>query len=77
MSTLTPHEDLRPLAVNTVRVILYGIGLWVAALIITLVVPSLHEGTRHWWPWTCAAGIALGLIAAGYVRRGRGNAAIA
>lgn len=77
MSTPTPHEGLQPLAVNTSRVIMIGICLWLMALVITLVVPSLHGGVRHWWPWSCATGAALGLVALGYVRRGRGNAAIA
>ena len=44
-------------------------------LIVTLAVPALHEGDRHWWPWCCVAGIVLGLIGYSYVRRGRGNAA--
>ena len=52
-----------------------GTGLWAVALVVTLVVPSLHTGDRSWWPWTCVSGIALGAIAWWYVGRGHDNAA--
>lgn len=64
----------QPLHVDTARVILGGICVWVVALVVTLLVPALHEGGRHWWPWTCVAGIVLGCLGWAYVRRGRGNA---
>ena len=67
--------ELQPLAVSTVRVIIGGSAAWALALLVTLVVPALHQGERDWWPWTCVAGIALGVIGFTYVRRGRGNAA--
>lgn len=60
--------------VRSVTVIVVGTAVWAVALLVTLVVPSLHEGGRSWWPWTCVAGLALGVIAYLYVRRGRGNA---
>ena len=50
-------------------------SVWVLALVVTLVVPSLHTGDRSWWPWTCVSGIALGAIAWWYVGRGHDNAA--
>ena len=76
-ATLTPvsESELQPLAVSTARIVRWGIGAWVVALVVTLVVPALHEGDRDWWPWCCVAGIVLGLIGYTYVRRGRGNAA--
>jgi len=61
--------------VKTVTVIKVGVVLWAIALIVTLVVPALHTGDRDWWPWTCVAGLVLGLVGYLYVRRGRGNAA--
>lgn len=64
-----------PLRVDTARVLLAGTVLWAVALVVTLVVPSLHSNDRDWWPMTCAAGVVLGLLGYGYVRRGRGNAA--
>lgn len=63
-----------PMPVRSVTVIVVGTAVWAVALLVTLVVPSLHEGGRSWWPWTCVAGLALGVIAYLYVRRGRGNA---
>lgn len=60
--------------VRALTVILVGSAVWAVALVLTLIIPALHEGERSWWPWTCVAGLALGLIAVVYVRRGRGNA---
>ena len=66
---------LSPLPVPTVRILEVGIATWAVALVVTLLVPWLHEADRWWWPWTCAAGVVLGFIGWAYVRRGRGNAA--
>jgi len=63
-----------PLAVPTQKIIAAGIGLWLVALVVTLVVPALHTGDRSWWPWTCLSGALLGVFAMWFVRRGRGNA---
>ena len=54
--------------------ILWGLAVWLVALVLTLAVPALHQDDRHWWPWTCLAGLALGLFGYSYVRRARGNA---
>lgn len=64
----------QPLRVDTGRVLLVGIALWLVALAVTLLVPALHEGERSWWPWVCVAAVVGGLLALTYVRRGRGNA---
>jgi hypothetical protein len=69
--------ELQPLAVSSATVTLWGLACWAVALVATLVVPSLHEGERHWWPWTCVAAIVIGSLGYTYVRRGRGNAASA
>ena len=74
-ATPEPGDELKPLAVSTVRVILWGQLGWVLALAVFLAVPSLHEGERDWWPWVPVTGLVLGLIGYLYVRRGRGNAA--
>lgn len=50
---------------------------WALALAVILAVPSLHQGDRDWWPWTCVAGLVLGALGYLYLRRGRGNAASA
>jgi hypothetical protein len=74
-ATPEPGDELKPLAVSTVRVIMWGQLGWVLALGVILAVPSLHQGERDWWPWVPVGGLALGLIGYLYVRRGRGNAA--
>ena len=67
-------EKLEALQVPTQRIIAIGLALWLVALVVTLVVPALHTGSRDWWPWACVAGFVLGSIGFLYVRRGRGNA---
>ncbi|MFM6848713.1 MAG: DUF2530 domain-containing protein [Terrabacter sp.] len=69
-----PPEQIEPLHVPMLRIIEVGLGAWVVALVVTLLVPALHEGDRNWWPWACVAGLVLGGIGWAYVRRGRGNA---
>ena len=69
-----PSEQIEPLHVPMLRIIEVGLAAGVVALVVTLVVPALHEGDRDWWPWACVAGFVLGGIGWAYVRRGRGNA---
>ena len=68
-------EDPQPLASDTARIVEIGMALWSVALVVSLLVPTLHQGDRYWWPWTCVAGIVGGGLGLLYVRRGRGNAA--
>jgi Protein of unknown function (DUF2530) len=70
-----PAEELQPVSVPMTRIVEIGMGLWAVALAVVLLIPSIHEGSRSWWPWCCVAGIALGMIGYAYLRRGRGNAA--
>ena len=67
-------EVLEAMQLPTQRIIAIGLVLWVVALVVTLLVPALHEGDRSWWPWGCVAGFVLGALGLAYVRRGRGNA---
>jgi hypothetical protein len=69
------RQPLVPARVDTVRIVTAGLAAWAVALVVTLVVPSLHTGDRDWWPWACVAGLVLGLLGLAYVVRGRGNAA--
>ena len=71
---VTPDLGPHAAVVSTGQVIVGGSVAWLVALVVTLVVPSLHQGPREWWPWTCVGGLALGLFGYSYVRRGRGNA---
>jgi hypothetical protein len=68
-------DDPQPLASDTARMLEIGLVLWAVALMVSLLVPGLHQGNRQWWPWTCVAGMVGGGLALLYVRRGRGNAA--
>ena len=70
-------RTVEPLGVDVPRVVLAGIVLWALALALTLLVPALHTGRRDWWPWACVAGVVIGALGLAYVRRGRGNAAVA
>lgn len=67
-------DELQPLAVDTVSIVVAGTALFAVALVVTLLVPALHTGHRGWWPWACVSGLGLGLIGLTYVLRGRGNA---
>ena len=58
----------------TRTIVVVGTAVWALALVVTLVVPSLHTGERSWWPWTCVTGMALGAFAWWYVGRGAGDA---
>ncbi|MEP6797486.1 MAG: DUF2530 domain-containing protein [Lapillicoccus sp.] len=66
---------VQPLALPMLRIVEIGLACWLVALVVTLVVPALHDGTRSWWPWCCVVGLVLGSIGVVYLRRGRGNAA--
>lgn len=68
-------DVVTPVHVPMLKIVRVGILLWALALVVTLVVPTLHTGPRDWWPWCCVAGIVLGGIGWLYLRRGRGNAA--
>lgn len=70
-------DDLLPVQIDVLRVLEIGIALWVVALVLTLVIPALHQDGRDWWPWTCVAGAGLGAIGWAYIKRGRGNASAA
>ena len=62
-----------PVDVPTRTLVLVGTAIWAVALVLTLVVPSLHAGDRSWWPWACVTGIALGGFALWYTRGGTGT----
>jgi len=69
------RQEVGPLALPMLRIVEWGTASWAAALVVTLALPTLHTGSRSWWPWCCGAGVALGGVGWAYLRRGRGNAA--
>jgi hypothetical protein len=74
-TALGTSAPVEPLSVPARPIVAAGIGLWLVALVVTLVVPALHTGDRSWWPWTCVTGAVLGAFAWWYVGRGHDNAA--
>ena len=60
---------------NTDIVSAVGVLAWAVATVVCLLIPAWHEGDRWWWPWTAVAGVVVGLIGWGYLRRGKGNVA--
>lgn len=69
---LPPDNPLR-----TITLVRWGTLAWVVALLVVALVPGLREGDRAWSLWVPVAGIVLGGIGYVYLRRGRGNAAMA
>ena len=54
-----------PLRVDTARVVLVGIGLWVVALVVVLL---LGDRLDRVWTWTCLCAIALAVGGLGIMR---------
>ena len=64
------RADPEPLRTNDRTTVLVGIGLWAVALVATLVLHDrLAADGRGWWSWTALAGIGLGLMGLGYLKR--------
>jgi hypothetical protein len=64
------RPDPPPLATNDRAAVLVGIGLWLVALVVTLVMHDrLAAEGRTWWIWTAATGAALGVLGLDYLRR--------
>jgi hypothetical protein len=68
-------SDLKPVKAPTDLIAGLGVLGWLVALVVVAVTPTARDADRWWWPWCCLAGVVLGLIGWGYLRRGRGNAA--
>jgi hypothetical protein len=72
-SDITPP----PAPVRTIALVRWGTLAWAITLVVLALVPSWRSGERDWWLWVPVAGIVLGAIGYAYLRRGRGNAAMA
>lgn len=61
---------VQPLDVTGVRTVGVGVALWLGAFLALLPFwDTLEEHGRGWWPWTCLAGLGLGLLGLAYCRR--------
>jgi hypothetical protein len=57
------RERPEPLAVDAVKVVAIGIGLWIIATVAVLVaLPWLRSHGHGSWLWTCLWGIAIGFV---------------
>jgi hypothetical protein len=56
-----------PLEGNDRLVAAAGAAVWAVALIVLLALGDHLPPGRHWWIWTCAVGVSLGLFAVVYV----------
>lgn len=72
-TVITPPE----VPLRTITLAKAGLVAWAVALLVLLVVPRLRADERAWWIWVPVAGLALGAAGYLYLRRGRGNAAMA
>jgi hypothetical protein len=64
------RPDPAPLRTHDRATVLVGIGLWLVALVVTLVLHDrLAADGRGWWTWTALTGIALGGVGLVHLRR--------
>jgi Protein of unknown function (DUF2530) len=64
------RPDPEPLESDDVRVVALGTGLWLFALVGTLVFHDrLSDGDNGDWAWVALAGVFLGFVGLRYVRR--------
>lgn len=73
----SPESEIQPpdVTLRTITLVGWGLIAWTIVLAVLLLVPSLRSDERSWWVWVPVAGLALGALGYGYLRRGRGNAA--
>lgn len=65
------RPDPPPLRTDDRKTVLVGTAVWAVLLVVTLVGRDDLGGDRGWWPWSCAAGVALGLVGLVYLHRRR------
>jgi hypothetical protein len=58
-----------PLEGNDQVVVLAGMAGWAIALITLILLRHSVPTSSHWWIWTCAVGLGLGVFALWYVPR--------
>jgi H+/Cl- antiporter ClcA len=58
-----------PLEANDQAVIAVITAVWAVALIVVLVLRDHLPAGDRWWPWTCLAGLCLGIFGIWYMPR--------
>ena len=60
--------DPVPAQTDDRKAVLVGLGLWIVALVVTLVFGrQLATAGDGWWLWIVVVGLALGLVGPGYL----------
>jgi hypothetical protein len=60
--------DPVPAQTDDRKAVLIGLGLWIVALVVTLVFGrQLTAAGDGWWLWIVIVGLALGLVGLGYL----------
>jgi H+/Cl- antiporter ClcA len=58
-----------PLEANDQLVTAVITAAWTVALVVLLILYRQIPGPQHWWIWTCASGLVMGLFGLWYVPR--------
>jgi predicted lysophospholipase L1 biosynthesis ABC-type transport system permease subunit len=67
-----PLREVPPaLEGNDTQIAAVGAAAWAAALIVLAILEILGDlpPSRHWWIWTCAVGVGLGVFGVLYIPR--------
>jgi hypothetical protein len=70
-----PRREAEPLESDERVPVGIGIGAFVIALIVLLILRDHIPGAHHWWIWTCVVGVVGGIggfCYAPYAKRKRG-----
>jgi membrane protein DedA with SNARE-associated domain len=65
-----PSRDVPPpLEGNDQLITAAGTVAWAVALIVLVIMRNHIPDSSHWWIWTCAVGVGLGVFALAYIPR--------
>ena len=66
------RPDPEPVKTDDRKAMLVGLGLWLVALVILLLLLGpLTTAGLDWWLWCCVAGLALGILGLVVTHRSR------
>ena len=63
-----PYREVPPpLEGSDQAIAAIGAGVWAVALIVLFALGDHVPSSSHWWIWTCAVGVGLGLFGVVYI----------